>query len=200
MDGMFQNKEIHLYKEKITPENIASLFLKYRVPRSADYVSIDIDSIDLWVFRALLSDRQNYRPRVISVEYNINFPLESTITCSAQCPPFKCRLFGASFGALLMVANEFNYTLVGVVELLDMFFVRNEDLNTDLIIPVVEFYRRFTGKPYLPKTCAEKYGLEGISHVYNYTRDYKTWLDSKYNESESRRAGLAQLEKLKIKL
>ena len=209
MDGGFENSTINLHNEMISPENIVDLFDKYNVPKAADYVSIDIDSTDLWVFRALLSDSRGYRPRVISVEYNINFPLESTITCSDRCPPFKCKLFGSSFGALLMVAKEFNYTLVGVVELLDMVFVRNEDLivgkNAEgvpllAITPPIEFYRGLTGKPYLRRTCAEKFGNEGNIHIYNHTRDYKAWLESNYNDSASRESGLLQLKKLNIKL
>ncbi len=35
--------------------NIVSLFEKYKVPFAADYVSIDIDSTDLWIFRAILA-------------------------------------------------------------------------------------------------------------------------------------------------
>ena len=199
MDGNFENKEIHLFQEKITDTNIVDLFIKYNVPKSADYVSIDIDSFDLWVLRALLSDLRGYRPRVISIEYNINFPIDSTITCSNQCPPFKCRLFGSSFGALYMVATEFNYTLVGVVELLDMVFVRNEDLDNNIILPSIEFYRNYTGKPYLPRTCSQKYGSAiGNLHIYNYTIDYKTWLDSGYNDEESRKNGLLQLKALQI--
>ena len=209
MDGGYENRSINLHKEIITPQNIVDLFVKYKVPRTPDYVSIDIDSTDLWIFRALLSDSRGYRPRIISVEYNINFPLESTITCSDQCPPFKCKLFGSSFGALHMVAEEFNYTLVGVVELLDMFFVRNEDLivgNTAEGVPIpaikpsIEFYRSMTGKPYLRRTCFEKLGNDGNIHIYNYTRDYKMWLDSNFNETVSRESGLLQLKKLSIKL
>ena len=81
-----------------------------------------------------------------------------------------------------MVAKEFNYTLVGVVELLDMFFVRNEDLimgrtaegvSILAMTPPIESYRSVTGKPYLRRTCFEKLGNDGNVHIYNYTRDYK---------------------------
>ena len=99
-----------------------------------------------------------------------------------------------------MVAKEYNYTLVGVVELLDMFFVRNEDLDNNIIVPVMKFYQNYTGKPYLPRTCSQKYGSDGNLHIYNYTRDYKTWIDSNFSEEESRKNGLLQLQALEIKL
>ncbi len=39
----------------LSSANIVSLFEKYKVPFAADYVSIDIDSTDLWIFRAILA-------------------------------------------------------------------------------------------------------------------------------------------------
>jgi hypothetical protein len=58
----------------LSSANIVSLFEKYKVPLEADYVSIDIDSTDLWVFRAILASKK-FRPRVFSVEYNANLAI-----------------------------------------------------------------------------------------------------------------------------
>ena len=51
------------------------LFRQHGVSIEVDYVSIDIDSFDLWVLRALLASE--FRPRVLTVEYNSNFPYGS---------------------------------------------------------------------------------------------------------------------------
>ena len=81
MDGDNKSPPINLQKEFITPENIVSLLTKYQVPLDVDYLSIDIDSSDLFVFEAVL--QSNYKPRVISMEYNCQFTFESSISVAS---------------------------------------------------------------------------------------------------------------------
>ena len=52
-------------KAWMTPETVVSTFRRHGVPPDVDYVSIDIDSCDLWVFLALTDV---YRPRLVSIE------------------------------------------------------------------------------------------------------------------------------------
>lgn len=78
LDGSHANASINLHRHYIQPDNIAALFKKYEVPKEADYVSIDLDSCDIWV---LLELAKEYRPRVVSVEYNSNFP-------AGRCAPY----------------------------------------------------------------------------------------------------------------
>ena len=54
-----------LRKAWMTPETVVSTFRRHGVPPDVDYVSIDIDSCDLWVFLALTDV---YRPRLVSIE------------------------------------------------------------------------------------------------------------------------------------
>jgi len=63
-------RPLNLRKEAVHSRNILSLFKKYAVPREPDFVSIDIDSHDVWILDAML---KAYRPRVIQVEYNANY-------------------------------------------------------------------------------------------------------------------------------
>lgn len=58
--------------EWVTPENIMELFLKYKVPNDFDFLSIDIDSDDIYVFDAI--DTKKYKPSVIIAEYNPGLP------------------------------------------------------------------------------------------------------------------------------
>ena len=63
-----------------------------------------------------------YRPRVISVEYNSNYPMEYSITCKKSCEWLSGmtangklipgRLYGASFRALQEVASEAGNSLL----------------------------------------------------------------------------------------
>ena len=74
LDSGHEKAELNLHKEVIVPDTLVSLFDKYEVPADVDFVSIDTDSLDLWLFRALVASRK-YRPRVICLEYNSNFAL-----------------------------------------------------------------------------------------------------------------------------
>lgn len=148
MDGSHENATINLRKEFITQENVASLFNKYGVPKEPDYVSVDIDSCDLWVFLGIVESE--FRPRVFTVEYNAFWPLEKSVTnvCkSADGQLYKWHgdnMHGASLGALNKAANANGYSVVYVTKKLDAFMVRK-----DLICPgtevSIEAFRDATG-------------------------------------------------------
>ena len=138
-DGDRDIPEINLHKEIITSKNIVDVFDKYNVPLETDFVSIDIDSCDLWVFRSIISSK--YRPRVVSVEYNAAFPLGIFLTLPDD-PTFRWRggqCYGASLSALNMVALENGYTLVHVIHNYDAFFVRTDLLKEDEIPKIEKF-------------------------------------------------------------
>ena len=73
LDGKNENPEINLHAHQLTSKNIVGLFRRYGVPNDLDYLSIDIDSADLWLMRAILASGL-FRPRLLSVEYNANYP------------------------------------------------------------------------------------------------------------------------------
>ena len=58
--------------EWINSQNIMSLFEKYEVPKDFDFLSIDIDSDDVYVFDAI--DFEKYKPSVVIGEYNPGIP------------------------------------------------------------------------------------------------------------------------------
>ena len=64
------NPSINLYRAFISSQTIVPIFQNHSVPTEPDYVSIDIDSSDVWVLDAMLT---KYKPRVISVEFNCNY-------------------------------------------------------------------------------------------------------------------------------
>ena len=67
MDMCFTNPDINLQQEYITAENINELFEKYKVPKNLDFLSIDVDYNDFYIWRALDS---TFRPRLVMIEYN----------------------------------------------------------------------------------------------------------------------------------
>lgn len=125
-----ENESIKLYKHFLTSNNICEIFQKYNVPKEVDYISIDVDSIDLWLFKALLKE---YKAKLFSVEHNANYPIDRAITKLENSNSFEGdRLYGASLKALNLVAKKYGYTLIWVVEELDAFFIRNDLIKNEL--------------------------------------------------------------------
>lgn len=129
-----ENKSIKLYKHFLTSKNICEIFKKYNVPKDIDYISIDVDSADLWLFEALLKE---YKAKLFSVEHNCHFPTNRAITRLNNTNGWNYdRLYGASLKALNLLAESYGYTLIWVVEEFDAFFIRNDLIKKDL-----EFYK-----------------------------------------------------------
>ena len=125
LDGFRENISINLYKHFLTSSNICDVFKKYNVPQSPEYISIDVDSTDLWLFKSVI---RKYRPMVFSVEYNCHFPHNKAITYPNDTTFSKGhdRAYGASLKALKLVAEANGYSLIWVVKYLDAFFIRND--------------------------------------------------------------------------
>ena len=85
-DAEISNQNINLIKRVLTAENIGSALKDAGIPLDVDYVSIDVDSIDVWLFHGMLSS--GYRPRVVSVEYNQNFPIHMMLACEKEWAPW----------------------------------------------------------------------------------------------------------------
>lgn len=137
------------HQEFITAENVASLFSKYAAPLEPDYVSIDIDSCDLWV---LLGLTQTYRPRAISVEYNSKYGFQESKTnrCKDSAGQMYSwtgdDMFGASLTALHRAAQTVNYTMVAVEPMMDVFLVRKDLVCPGTDVQASEF-QQYTGLP-----------------------------------------------------
>jgi len=98
-------------KEKITAENINQLFAKYSVPADFDLLSIDIDSNDYWVWKAIVW----YRPRVVIIEYNSHIPPNESrsVTYDPNLIWDGSDYYGASLLALADLGTSKGYTLIG---------------------------------------------------------------------------------------
>lgn len=127
-DAVVSVPECNITRAVLTEDNIGTHFESQGVPHDVDYVSIDVDSVDLWLLRGLLLTK--YRPRVISVEFNSNFPRDTKITFQRSWHEWAGRsVYGSSVGALNFIANEYGYTAVYIMEYMDIFFVRRDLLE-----------------------------------------------------------------------
>jgi len=107
--GISRNPRAVVHKEFITAENINMLLQKYGMPEAFDFLSIDIDGNDYWVWKAMTC-----RPRVVVVEYNASYPPPHRKTIVYD-PNFRWTgtdYFGASLRALKELGEQKGYTLV----------------------------------------------------------------------------------------
>ena len=151
LDAEYENHAINLRKHFLTSSNICDIFRNYGVPTKPDYISIDVDSTDLWLFDSILKE---YRARVFSVEYNSSYPLDSAVTFPNDSNQFwrGDRGYGASLKALVTVANQHGYSLLWVVPRLDAIFIRNDlvqDGVEEAVFPL-EKWRKYTSSPSHP--------------------------------------------------
>ncbi|CAD7927537.1 unnamed protein product [Amoebophrya sp. A120] len=77
LDARSENKTINLHQHYIDSKNIARIFEQHGVPLEFDFLSIDVDSYDLFLLEAIL--KAGFRPTVISTEYNPNYPVDLSI-------------------------------------------------------------------------------------------------------------------------
>lgn len=185
LDGGFENPSINLRRELLTSSNVVNVLAKWGVPEQPDYISVDVDSTDLWLFRALLG---HFRASVYSVEYNSNFPLELSVTCRDEPQPcFRGdRAYGASLRALAAVAQEHGYSLVAVEPRLDAFFARNDliDDGSGRIAPPLSHWR--------PMTVLRTHALVLEEHRLGMFVDYGVWRTSGGDMDRALAAGRAR--------
>lgn len=189
LDGGHENPAINLRREFLTPANIVSVFETRGVPTQPDYISIDVDSTDLWLFRALLP---HYRAAVYSVEYNANFPLDLSVTC-ADDPTIRWqgdRVYGASLRALSTVAREHGYSLVAVEPGLDAFFVRDDllDDGSGVLAPPLDHWR--------PATLLRVHPPVLDRRRIELMLDYDVWRATAGDSAAARRAAAAPCRRL----
>ncbi|HEV2412536.1 MAG TPA: hypothetical protein VGS28_01880 [Candidatus Saccharimonadales bacterium] len=131
MDGRDDNSP-EIKKEFVTAENINRLFKKYSVPNDLDFLCIDIDSNDYWIWKSLSN---SYRPRLVVTEYNASIPPWQAKTIKYDPKHYwdTTNYFGGSLLAMYHIAKSKGYSLVycesrGV----NAFFIRDDLLKKGL--------------------------------------------------------------------
>lgn len=142
---ILNNKRLSLGIGYVTPENInlaieKTLEIVRQNPSDLDFLSIDIDGMDIYLLEAL-----KYRPKVICIEYNAKFPPNIS-----KKPTFNPRYrweggdyMGCSLRAIVESAKNMNYSLVSTNFVgANAFFVRDDLLNDkfDLSLSIEQLY------------------------------------------------------------
>ena len=129
-EGIFwdgtENERFGISKEFVTVENFNELYKKYGLNKGCDLLSIDIDGVDYWVWKAL-----KYKPRMVIIEYNSQTPKGKSVTVKYH-PKFtfdRTTYYGASWNALLKLGKSKGYTLVDSTAL-NMIFVLNSEITS----------------------------------------------------------------------
>ena len=142
-----QQQQLQLKQAFITAENIENLFAEAKVPQELDLLSIDIDGNDYWVWKAI----DNYRPRVVIVEYNALYP-PNTNWIMKYNPNHSWKYdsyFGASLSSLENLATLKGYKLVACCfSGINAFFVREDLVGDHFLSPYTsenhyEYYKPF---------------------------------------------------------
>lgn len=132
--------------EYITVKNVNNLFEKYRMPKQYDFLSIDIDGNDFWIWDAI--DENRFDARVVCIEYNCNFPDQLRSCAIKYSPEMDTRepsiyYYSASIPALKKLGESKGYSLIFRVNLHNLFFVRSDLLHPDdRNIPVEMFLNK----------------------------------------------------------
>lgn len=108
----------------ITAENINELFEKHGVPKDLDLLSIDIDGMDYWVWKAL-----KWEPKEVIIEYNPK--REKGVQPYYAHNHWNMKedsYYGASKEELIKLGKEKGYELCGSDE--DNLFFKLYETNT----------------------------------------------------------------------
>lgn len=149
-DAFIKNKRLTLMQAIIKMENIESLFDSMNLPGEFDLLSIDIDGNDYWIWKAI----ENYRPRVVVVEYNAAFPPPTkwVMDYQANYTWDKTQYFGASLKSLEILADKKGYKLVASsFSGVNAFFVRDDLVDEHFLKPFSAENHYESPKYYIPK-------------------------------------------------
>ncbi|MEJ0065405.1 MAG: hypothetical protein WDM85_08105 [Caulobacteraceae bacterium] len=125
----FAGYPVEVVSRYVTIANADALIAELARGEELDLLSIDVDSIDYWLWRAIVS----VGPRLVVIEYNATWPplIRKTVADDPALRWDGSSYFGASLGALEALGREKGYCLVGCsLAGVNAFFVR-EDLVGD---------------------------------------------------------------------
>lgn len=124
--------QLSLIQSRVTVENVNELFRQGGMHESIDLLSIDIDSNDFWVWKAVTQ----VRSRVVVIEYNASLrpPMSLTVSYDPDRAWGGTSFYGASLEALVRLGASLGYKLVGCsLTGANAFFVR-DDLTEDKFV------------------------------------------------------------------
>jgi hypothetical protein len=126
LDSGHEDPSINLHRAHVTASNINELFAQYEVPYNLDVLSIDIDSNDFYVWKAI---DNKYRPRLVVIEYNAShLPNEDKVVMHNPNHYWDgTNYYGASILAMYHLGRSKGYSLVYAENRgVNLFFVRDD--------------------------------------------------------------------------
>jgi|TARA_R110000851_G_scaffold330154_1_gene502674 hypothetical protein len=105
-----QNSTVNI--ERITRDNVVNLLQKYNTPKNVDLFSIDIDSMDYHILKAVFE--AGYRSTVMIVEYNPIFSSSESFYRNYDEKYNKdvTSNYGASLACFDKLLSKYGYTLI----------------------------------------------------------------------------------------
>ena len=136
------NQGVTVLAKRVTPGKVNQLLKHAGYTGDVDFMSIDVDSVDYWIFDAL----KVCSPRVLVMEYNAFFGPEQAVTLPMEGLPdqFPRGYFGASLAAIEKKARQKGYRLVHCEDTgVNAFFLRNDVAPEIPPLPPSVAYRPF---------------------------------------------------------
>jgi hypothetical protein len=137
----FAGHAVTAVKHRVTREDVNELLAVHGFTGELDFLSVDVDGIDFWLWEALTV----CTPRVVALEYNWVFGPERAVTVPYDSAfeigvsgPRSYR--GASLAALACLGRRKGYRLVAT-ERVNAFFLRNDVAPSIPAIDVRRGYR-----------------------------------------------------------
>jgi hypothetical protein len=119
----------------VTTKNINSLIVDNGFGGDVDLLSLDIDGMEYWIWRAI----ESISPRVVILEFNpvwgpdcaVSIPYQADFRIDFNRTPYYT---GASLSAFAKLARQKGYKLVGIERLgFNALFVRCDDVTDDIL-------------------------------------------------------------------
>ena len=130
--AFLDDRRLTVIEAFVTAENINLILEQGGVTGEIDFLSIDIDNNDYWVWKAITA----IKPRVITIEYNATLrpPLSLVVPYDPTRMWDGTSYFGASLEALVRLGRDKGYRIVGCnFSGANAFFVR-DDIAGDLFL------------------------------------------------------------------
>ena len=130
--------------EMVSSANIMNLFEKYNVPYDFDFLSIDVDGDDFYIFKSI--DTKKYTPSVIVLEYNPALPnicplvIEEGKSAMHETPitKYASGYYGCNIAAWHALSIEKEYSIITTTGV-NVILLKNDLLKLfDFTIPDIK--------------------------------------------------------------
>jgi len=113
----------------VTPKNINKLLKEQSVPEDVDFISIDIDSLDFYVWASL-----EYMPKVVCIEHNYFWGQRDAVVPFVEDLVWDGKdYYGASTWNMFRLGLVKGYTLI-YIQSTNLFFIRSDILENSEFI------------------------------------------------------------------